>query len=237
MKIDLSDGIGDELNARINIKARWLIWIALAFLFIGGAGFSYYKWVKLPESTKISQQITEDFNVRRHFDGSTWGTFWDYCGVTLTADHVPAGMADNGEAFTGKTVHRSSGVIDAAWYGERWKCDEPSNPERGMDVYVLGYPGGSGDASLREGRVYLQRGSSGSPGYEIATWIVVFDGVEITAEPVVGGMSGGIVTDHEFNPVGILVTQNSPSDLDNDGKPDQSADIVGLADFYAALIE
>jgi len=39
-----------------------------------------------------------------------------------------------------------------------------------------------------------------------------------------------------LDPVGILVTQNSPADIDNDGRPDQSGDIVGLLDFYDALI-
>jgi hypothetical protein len=107
-----------------------------------------------------------------------------------------------------------------------------------MPVYILGYPAGSKQPTLRQGKVYLRRPSSGSYGYELSTWVVVFDHApEILTEPVVGGMSGGIVTDVDLNPVGILVTQNSPADIDRDGRPEQSADIVGLLDAYDALIK
>ena len=73
----------------------------------------------------------------------------------------------------------------------------------------------------------------------MGTWIIVFDAGDdagISGEAVVGGMSGGIVTDTELNPVGILVTQNSPADLNGDGALENSVDIVGLADAYQVLL-
>ena len=48
------------------------------------------------------------------------------------------------------------------------------------------------------------------------------------------GMSGGIVI-KDNEPVGVLVVQNSPADLDGDGKEDHSSDIVSLADYHMVL--
>jgi len=93
---------------------------------------------------------------------------------------------------------------------------------------------------MRQGTVYLRRSEGGSLGYQSNTWIVVFESrgeAGIFGEAVVGGMSGGIVTDYDLNPVGMLVTQNSPSDLNNDGALEHSVDIVGLADAYQVLIK
>ena len=109
-----------------------------------------------------------------------------------------------------------------------------------MSVYLLGYPGGSDKPTLRQGTVHFHREESGSQGYQIGTWIVVFaprDDAGISGETAVVDMSGGIVTDMDLNPVGILVTSNSPADLNGDGGLQQSVDIVSLTDAYQVLIE
>ena len=239
MHIDLRDGIKDELNTKVTIKLRWIIRIVILSLIIGAVLFGLATRKKIVETTTIENQITELFDVSRGVTDTTYGTYWQYCGGWFTAVHVHTGMGFEAPEFVSGAVVRSPGLIDAAWYGGEWSCDAPMNPEDGMPVYLLGYPGGSDKPTLRQGNVYLRRSQSGSPGYEISTWVVVFElrGVAgIFGEPVVGGMSGGVVTDREFNPVGILVTQNSPSDVTGDGKLQQSADIVGLADAYQALI-
>ena len=237
MPINLGDGFSDELNTPIRLKIKWVIWIILISLIAGAFTYAYIAKTGRSDGDKIIQKITKDYKVRRYFDGRIWGTFWDYCGVTFTADHVVAGLPDDGVGFVKKPAHRSLGLIDATWYGKKWKCETVTNPENGMPVYMIGYPSGSDRPSLRQGRVHTRRNSSGSEGYQISTWIIVFDGKEVASEPVVGGMSGGIVTDMAFNPVGILVTQNSPADFNGDNVYEHSADVVGLKDTYDAFIE
>ena len=60
---------------------------------------------------------------------------------------------------------------------------------------------------------------------------------QIVSDAVSAGMSGGIVTTLDYEAVGVLVTQGSATDLDNDNKLDQSADIVALFDIKEALID
>jgi len=177
MRIDLRDGIKDELDTKITLTLRWMFRIILMSIILGAV------------------------------------LFW---------------------AVTRQTK------LDAAWYGKKWTCGAPETLKLGMSVYLLGYPGGSDQPTLRQGRVHFHRTESGSLGYQMGTWIVVFDSrgeAGLSGEAVVGGMSGAIVTDQDLNPVGILVTQNSPADLDGDGALDQSVDIVSLTDAYRVLIK
>jgi len=190
-------------------------------------GKRYFKDRNLTPTQKYISSIIEDFNVRRHFDGRAWGSFWDHCGVTLTADHVPAAMADDGTAFVGQPVTRSLGLIDAAHYGE-WECGKPRDPAIGESVWVIGYPGGSLHPSYRKGEIYLKREESGSPDYEHPTWIAVLH----TDEPVVGGMSGGIVISEDGTPLGILVTQNSSTYIEKFQSEKHSSDFVALSDYW-----
>ena len=54
-------------------------------------------------------------------------------------------------------------------------------------------------------------------------------------EPVVSGMSGGLVADAKTGaPLGIIITRNSPADLNNDRDPDESLDFVSLAAVWRA---
>ena len=240
MRIDLRDGIKDELDTKITITLRWMFRIIFLSLIIGAVLFAWVTKTRTSETLAVQNKIVKRFVVSRGVSDTSYGTYWKYCGGWFTADHVHEAMDLNTPKYIKPAVVRAPGVIDAAWYGKKWTCEPPLSPEIGMAVYVLGYPGGSDEPTLRQGTVHFHRMESGSEGYQTGTWIVVFEPREdagISGEAVVTGMSGGIVTDADLNPVGILVTQNSPADINGDGGLDQSVDIVGLDDAYRILIE
>ena len=240
MRIDLRDGIKDELDTKVTLTLRWMFRIILLSVILGAGLFAWVTHKRTAEVTAIENRIVKKFDVRRGVSDTSYGTYWKHCGGWFTADHVHEAMNLDTPKFIKPAVVRAPGIIDAAWYGKSWSCDAPANPVVGMNVYVLGFPGGSDKPTLRQGTVHFHRTESGSEGYQTGTWIVVFaprDDAGISGEAVVVGMSGGIVTDTDFNPVGILVTQNSPADLNGNGELDQSVDIVGLGDAYRILIE
>ncbi len=240
MRIDLRDGIKDELDTTIPMTVRWIIRLVFFSLILGAILFGWITRKNTTETISIENQIMSLFEVTRGVSDTSYGTYWNFCGGWFTADHVHEAMNYEPPDFVSDGVLRAPGLIDAAWYGRKWSCPSPANPKDGMPVYLLGYPGGSDKPTLRQGKVHIRRAHSGSEGYRISTWIVVFDPREeagISGEAVVGGMSGSIVTDHNYNPVGILVTQNSPSDFNGDGDLENSVDIVGLADVYEVLFK
>ena len=238
MKINLKDGLSQEWGHKLkNITVGKMVkisaLIAVAFVLIGGhCGYQYFVAKNFTPTQKYIKSIVTEYDVRRHFSGQAYGTFWDICSVTITADHVPAEMTDDGVSFVGRPVTRSNGIIDAAHYGE-WGCDAPRAPIVGEKVSIIGYPGGSVHPALRKGEIYLKRGTSGSPGYEQATWIIVFD----SGEPVVGGMSGGIVISEDGTPLGPLVTQNSETFFAKFNASKHSSDFVALSDYFEHVIE
>ena len=240
MRIDLRDGIKDELDTKVTLTLRWIFRIIFASLILGAVLFGWITRKKMTQTVVVENQIVKRFDVTRGVSDTSYGTYWKHCGGWFTADHVHTAMNLEAPKFVRGDVVRAPGIIDAVWYGKKWSCAAPLNPKVDMPVYVLGYPGGSDKPTLREGTVHFQRVESGSPGYQTGTWIVVFEHREnagISGEAVVSGMSGGIVTDYDFNPVGILVTQNSPADLNGDGELEQSVDIVGLSDAFHVLIK
>jgi len=240
MRINLRDGIKDELDTKITITLRWMFRIIILSV-ISGAALFWWVTHKTKSQTVLTQnRIIKQFDVSRGVSDTSYGTYWKYCGGWFTADHVHEAMNLDTPKFIKPAVVRAPGIIDAVWYGKKWTCPVPENPKVGMVVYVLGYPGGSEEPTLRQGKVHFHRTESGSPGYQTGTWVVVFEPREdagISGEAVAVGMSGGIVTDSDLNPVGILVTQNSPADINGDGALDQSVDIVALADAYRILIK
>lgn len=239
MRIDLRDGIKDELDTKVTLTLRWMFRIVFLSLILGAVLFAWVTRKKTAESVAIENQIVKQFDVRRGVSDTSYGTYWKYCGGWFTADHVHEAMNLQPPEFVSARVVRAPGLIDAVWYGKKWSCGAPKPPKVGLPVYLLGYPGGSDKPSLRQGMVHFHRAESGSDGYQTGTWIVVFEPREdagIFGEAVTIGMSGSIVTDLELNPVGILVTQNSPADLNGDGTLEQSVDIVGLDDAYRILI-
>lgn len=239
MRIDLRDGLKDELDTKITLTLRWMFGIILVSLILGAVLFAWVTKKTAHPDAAIKKTIVKTFDVSRGVSDRSYGTYWKYCGGWFTADHVHEAMELNAPDFISRGVVRAPGIIDAVWYGQKWKCATPANPTLREAVYVLGYPGGSDAPSLRRGKVHFKREESGSEGYQMGTWVIVFEprgDAGLSGEAVVVGMSGGIVTDTDFNPVGILVTQNSPADLDGDGELDQSVDIVGLKDAYEVLI-
>jgi len=239
MRIDLRDGIKNELDTKVTLTLRWVIVIALLSLIIGAVLFAWVTRKTMAESAVIETKIVKQFDVRRGVSDTSYGTYWKYCGGWFTADHVHEAMNLQPPNFVSARAVRAPGLIDVVWYGKKWSCDAPNAPEIGMPVYLLGYPGGSDKPSLRQGKVHFHRTEGGSEGYQNRTWIVVFEPREdagIFGEAVTIGMSGSIVTDTELNPIGLLVTQNSPADMDGDGLLEQSVDIVSLDDAYRILI-
>jgi hypothetical protein len=120
----------------------------------------------------------------------------------------------------------SPGQMDAALMGCTLPDRQPDAPQPGQKIIVAGYPAGSDTASIRQAEVYMQRPRT-------TDWIAT---ISTPSEPVVVGMSGGAVydaTSHEV--IGILITRNSPADLDADGRADQNFDFVALHDVWNQL--
>lgn len=115
--------------------------------------------------------------------------------------------------------------MDAALVGCTLPKTRPEYPVIGQDVILMGYPAGSRYLETRMGRVYFER----NPGQWIAH---IFE----PDEPVVTGMSGGPVLDAKTRkPIGIIITRNSPADLNHDRDPDESADFIALSAVWDAM--
>jgi len=117
------------------------------------------------------------------------------------------------------------GGLDGAAIGCGLPSAPPPSPIRGQEVIIQGFPAGSRHLETRRGTVYFER----TPG----TWIAhIMD----PDEPVVVGMSGGAVLDTvSGEPIGIVITRNSPADLNSDRDPDESCDFVSLAALWEAV--
>ncbi len=171
--------------------------------------------------------------VRRHFYNErgfqTYGSFFEHWGGWITAGHVLSEA--NGlipDFANGEVIHSPAG-LDGALIGCQIPDREPEDPRPGQNIYCIGYPAGSAHPARRDGRVYLQR-----PG-QADTWIAH---ILTPDEPVVTGMSGGAVFDKRTHaPIGIIITRNSPADLNNDRDPDESFDFVSLAGVWRAIKE
>jgi len=241
MRINLKDGIGDELNTPIRLRwaiRTFIVGLVLGALFLGGKT-AVETVIEMDERQTIEAHVTETHDITRGFENNAYGTYWKHCGVWVSAGHVD--RETRGAVpppVDGATL--SSIDIDAVFYGRTWTCETPQDMVEGQKVWIAGYPGGANALALRGGVVYLKRSSSGSDGYSAPTWVVVFPKSNLASwlsEPVAGGMSGGIVIDAEtFDPIGILVTQNSPTTLPSFGEV-HSSDVVSLRDAHTFLIE
>ena len=134
-------------------------------------------------------------------------------------DHTPDFVSDTCKSWPDG--------LDAAVAGCLLPKKRPAPPKSGQKVILKGYPAGSRTLETRQGLVYFER----SPGQWIAH-------IKDPDEPVVTGMSGGPVIDAVTGePVGIIITRNSPADLNNDRDPDESADFIALSAVWDALIK
>ena len=193
---------------------------------------------------RVIDTIVERFDVRRFFSGKSWCTYWkpwpdELPGVWASADHCHREMEYRSPPYiTTDVVTRAAGEIDGVLYGYGRIKDQPRDLIEGEDIYIVGYPGGSSEPSLRRAKVYLKRNNPANADYLHADTIVIIETkeqllYESTYESVIGGMSGGIVTSTDYEPLAVLVTQNGLTDLNGDRLPDASSDVVPLRDVWA----
>lgn len=167
--------------------------------------------------------------VRRHFFNAQrfqcYASFFAHWDGWMTAGHCMTDAQDHIPPFARGNMIKWPDGLDAAMIGCRLPSQAPRAPKIGEAVIAEGYPAGSRTLEQRRGKVYFQR----SPG----TWIMH---IETPDEPVVTGMSGGRVRSIETGEVlGIIITRNSPADLDRDRDPDESCDFTALYDVWTAV--
>ncbi len=174
--------------------------------------------------------LPANISLKRHFFDErgiqVYGSFFQCWGGWITAGHVIQQMLRTSPPFADGQQILYPGQMDAALMGCKVPDQQPTKPEIGQQIIVAGYPAGSSTPSLREGEVYMQRPQT-------TDWIAT---ISNPSEPVVVGMSGGVVYDAATKEiVGILITRNSPADLDADGIADQNFDFVALYDIWNQL--
>ena len=243
--INLKDGLSDELNAKVNIKVKWILRVAIILIFLsvlitcGLIGRS--TMVELSERSHVEVVAKETFSIRRQFvkteTSQVYGTVWDYCNITIGARHVHEETRGVPPPAALGAALPTSPNVDAVFYGSDWNCEFARNlivrnPIDGERIWLMGYPAGSDALSTRRGTVFLKRSVTD-------TYIILFDPYSLAdflGEPVSGGMSGGLVMSESFEPIGILITQNSQFDSDKDGESENGADVVGLKTAFDILI-
>lgn len=180
--------------------------------------------------SQVPAVITSPVSLRRYFFDDlgvqTYGSFFRLWGGWATARHVIEAMKFRAPHFAEGELRMGDENLDAALIGAELPTQAPAEPVRGQKVFCMGYPAGSSTPSVRRAVVHLRR-----PGEPF--WVAR---IVAPSEPVVVGMSGGIVfSEQGRQPIGIIVHRNSPADLDGDDAPDQSFDFVSLADVHGAM--
>lgn len=185
----------------------------------------------IPENHPITEPVRsrDALDIRRFFHNqkgfqcyTTWFSHW---GGWMSAGHCVTEAADHTPDFVSDPCVSWPDGLDAALAGCQLPLSQPLKPKTGQSVIIHGFPAGSRSMETRRGVVYFER----SPGQ----WITH---IHEPDEPVVTGMSGGPVIDAKTRqPIGILITRNSPADLNNDRDPDESADFIALSDVWEAL--
>lgn len=173
--------------------------------------------------TDETVEIRRYFHNQQHFQCYTsWFAHW---GGWISAGHCLTEAQDHLPDFASGEFIKWPDGLDAALVDCNLPEIRPTDPVIGQDVIMKGFPAGSRTMESRTGRVYHQR----MPGQYIAH---IFE----PDEPVVTGMSGGPVLDAKTGkPIGIIITRNSPADLNNDRDPDESADFIALSSVWDAL--
>ena len=180
-------------------------------------------------ATLDSQPSPSSVDVRRYFHNhsgfqcyTTWFAHW---GGWISAGHCVSDAAGHTAEFASDEVVTRPDGLDAALAGCTLPATPPPAPQVGQRVRIIGFPAGSRHREERLGTVYHQR----MPGQ----WIVH---IETPDEPVVVGMSGGPVLDAASGePIGIVITRNSPADLNADRDPDESADFIALSEVWRVM--
>ena len=170
-------------------------------------------------------------DIRRHFYNERgfqcYASFFAYWDGWITAGHCMTETNDLLPPFADGEFTSWPEGLDAAILGCHLPAQRPADPVIGQKVICKGYPAGSRALEQRRGKVYYER----NPG----TWIAH---IQIPDEPVVTGMSGGPVIDIETGePIGVIITRNSPADLNNDRDPDESCDFIALSAVWDAVMK
>ena len=178
----------------------------------------------------LGTEVAANIDVRRYFfdddDVHTYGTFYANWDGWITAAHVVRDMKYTTPPFaSGDLIYQPDG-LDAALIGCILPDTEPPQLREGMNLKVIGYPAGSQTPAVREGVVHYTVPGSGK-------WIIRIDNPH---EPVVSGMSGGVVINTETElPIGIVIEANHKADLDQDPELDHSLNVVSLCDVWNAV--
>ncbi|MEP3892347.1 MAG: serine protease [Hellea sp.] len=177
----------------------------------------------------VESNPLEGLDIRRHFYNERgfqcYASFFAYWGGWVTAGHCMTETNDLLPPFASGSFTTWPEGLDAAILGCRLPETRPKDPVIGQKVICKGFPAGARNLETRRGFVYFER----NPG----TWITH---IEIPDEPVVTGMSGGPVIDETTGePIGIIITRNSPADLNNDRDPDESYDFIALSAVWDAV--
>jgi len=169
-------------------------------------------------------------DIRRHFYNQRgfqcYASFFAYWDGWISAGHCLTEAHDLFPPFAKGELNSWPGGLDAALMGCRLPAQKPEAPIIGQRVIMKGFPAGCRTMEIRHGHVYIERGMGSG------TWIAH---IETPDEPVVTGMSGGPVIDRDSGqPIGIIITRNSPADLNNDRDPDESCDFIALSEVWEA---
>ncbi len=178
----------------------------------------------------IPSETTGDLDIRRHFYNERgfqcYASFFAYWDGWITAGHCMTETNDMLPPFAEGDFKTWPDGLDAAMLGCTLPVKRPANPVIGQAVICKGFPAGSRQLETRTGKVYFER----NPG----TWIAH---IEDPDEPVVTGMSGGPVIDAASGePIGVIITRNSPADLNNDRDPDESCDFIAMSAIWDAVM-
>ena len=185
----------------------------------------------LPPPNTVTTDLHSSL-VKRHFYNEagfqTYASFFAHWEGIITAGHVMTECSNQLPPFANGHMRCWPSGLDAALLGCKLPKNCPPNPKPSQMVTCIGYPAGSSHPSHREAQVYIQRPNTQD------VWIAR---IITPDEPVVTGMSGGVVMNQNKQPIGVLITRNSPADLNNDRDPDESFDFVSLAGIWRAIMQ
>ena len=78
MRIDLRDGLKDELDTKVTITLRWMFRINLVSLAIGAIAFGWVSRKRVTATSAIENQIVKTFDVTRGVSDTSYGTYWKH---------------------------------------------------------------------------------------------------------------------------------------------------------------
>lgn len=201
--------------------------------------FSFFRRKPKPPARSLPPRVwspapaepTGELDIRRHFYNERgfqcYASFFAHWEGWITAGHCMTETNDLLPPFAGGDFMTWPEGLDAAILGCTPPAKRPADPTIGQEVVCRGFPAGSRHLESRIGKVYFER----NPG----TWIAH---IELPDEPVVTGMSGGPVVDaNSGQPIGVIITRNSPADLNNDRDPDESCDFIALSAIWDAVMK